>query len=212
MAPIIVAAIISGGALIISGGWTALVAITTSRQARRTNQQTIDAAVANTVRALDAVREDRIWDKRADTYVDALRVLHRTPAEREEMTQSGRFEEDAARRIGTWLASIRTPEWRDVEMRLRAYASPPVLDALRASERANSGVEHAFQNWRWMSDNADGDPDGPTASDVIAALHAVKPAIQDANRKDEALLEAIRADLHLRPSQSIALPGDAPTA
>ena len=63
-----------------------------------------------------------------------------------------------------------------------------------------------------MSDNADGDPDGPTASDGIAAvLHAVELAIEDANGKDEALLEAIRADLHVRPSQSIALPpGDAP--
>ena len=71
MDPTIAAACIGGGAAILSGGWTALVAITTTRSARRTNQATIDAAAENTKRALDAAREERLWDRRAEAYADA---------------------------------------------------------------------------------------------------------------------------------------------
>ena len=60
MDPTITAALIGGGAAIISGGWTALVAITTTRSARKTNQATIDAAAENTKRALDAAHQERI--------------------------------------------------------------------------------------------------------------------------------------------------------
>jgi len=86
MDPTITAAIIGEGALVVSGGSTALVAIMTSRNAAKTNQATIDAAAANTARALDAAREDRIWDKRAETYVDGMRHLKHQQAIREDKT------------------------------------------------------------------------------------------------------------------------------
>jgi hypothetical protein len=60
MDPTITAAWIGGGAAIVSGDWTALVAITSTRSARWTNQAPLDAPAENTACALDAAREDRI--------------------------------------------------------------------------------------------------------------------------------------------------------
>src|SRR5207247_2323021 len=110
----------------------------------------------------------------------------RTQAEREDMTHTGRFAQEAERQFDDWLASSRTPEWREIQARLLAYSSQPVLDALQASERANGRVEHAFQNWKWMRDNVGGDPaENPTASDVLTAQDAIRPAMEDASRRDE---------------------------
>jgi hypothetical protein len=97
-----------------------------------------------------------------------------------------------------------TPEWREIQARLLAYASQPVLDALQASEQAIGRFSEKFQNWKWMKQNV-GDPDGPDQSDVDRAAEDINPAMEEASRRDEALVEVIRAELHSRPSHGTAL-------
>jgi hypothetical protein len=56
-----------------------------------------------------------------------------------------------------------------------------------------------------MRDNV-GDPSGhPNTSDVRSADEAISQAMEEASRRDEALLEAIRAELHSRPNRGTAL-------
>jgi hypothetical protein len=50
-----------------------------------------------------------------------------------------------------------------------------------------------------------GDPDGPDQSDVNRAAEDINPAMEEASRRDEALVEVIRAELHGRPSHGTAL-------
>lgn len=78
--------------------FAALVAITTTRSARSTNQATIDAA-ENTARALDAAREERIWEKRAEVYLDAMRLVRHRQEARENTTRTLRYDDETEERI-----------------------------------------------------------------------------------------------------------------
>jgi hypothetical protein len=202
----IAAALIGGGALIVSGGWTALVAITSTRSARRTNQATLNAAADNTARALDAAREDRIWDKRADAYTDVLYVVRNRQERRNDATRTIRLDQETEDRRKEWLASLKLPDEVSVEMRLLAYASDPVLAAARIVGKANADVENAYLDWVSLSGEArSAGPDAPSGERVIEAHQALQAAVAKSDGADDALLDAIRADLHSRPSQ-VAVP------
>jgi len=201
------AAWIGGGAAIVSGGWTALVAITTTRTARRTNQATIDAAAENTKRALDAARDERIWEKRAEAYLDAMRFVRHRRDVYDDITRLFRYDEATEERIKKWLDSFQLPDIRGIEIRLLAYASQPVIDAMNASGAAHEHMTRAHQDWTTaMNQATKGVPGAPTDAQVAEARAAIEPAAKEATAKEEALLDAIRADLHSRPGQGAALP------
>ena len=207
MDPTITASLIGGGAVILSGGWTALVAVTTTRNARRTNQATLNTAAENTAHALDAAREERIWDKRAEAYVDALYVVRHRQERRSDAARTINFQLATEKNRQEWLASWKLPDETAMEMRLLAYASEPVLAASRATEVANRSAETAYLDWGTLSDLArQSPPDSPVHDESIAARKAMQSAVDEATKADEALLYAIRADLHSRPSQGTALP------
>lgn len=207
MDPTVTAALIGGGAVIVSGGWTALVAITTNRNTRRTNQATLKAAAENTAHALDAAREERIWDKRAEAYVDALYVVRHRQERRSDAARTIRFDQATEDSRQEWLASWKLPDEVGMEMRLLAYASEQVLAAARAAGAANDKAENAYLDWKSLTDAArQSPPDSPVHDQVIAARKAIQPAVDEATRADEALLDAIRADLHSRPSKAMVLP------
>lgn len=210
MSPLVEAAwigAITGGVGIIS---TATVAITGARTTRKVTDRTNKAATANTVLALDAARADRLWDRRADAYIDALRFLQSRQALREEAVRTARFDRQGEDRIRQWLSSFTMPEdWLGVEARMLAYASQPVFDALRESGQANEAIDAARQEWETAREQVGAAPTAErAASDVRTAFDAIKSAIEHADGKDEELLAAIRADLHDRPSLA-QLPGDA---
>ncbi len=207
MDPTITAALISGGALIVSGFWTAVVAVTTNRNARRTNQATLDAAAENTARALDAAREERLWDKRAEAYVDALYVVRHRQERRSDAMRTIRFDQATEAAHQEWLASFKLPDEPGVEMRLLAYASELVLVAARTAGAANAKAEQAYLHWKSLTEEArQNAPDAPAADQAIAAQRAIQPTVDEAIAADEALLAAIRADLHSRPSQAPSMP------
>jgi hypothetical protein len=197
---------ITGGVGIVS---TATVAITAARTTRRITDRANKAGTANIVLALDAARASRLWEKRADAYVDALRLLHRRQALREEAVRTVRFDRQGEERIRQWLNSFKMPDdWQGIEMRMLAYASPPVFAAVRESAQANDAIDAARQKWEEAREKVSAAATADrAASDVRVAFDAIKSAIQHADSKDEKLLAAIRADLHDRPSQGL-LPGD----
>lgn len=160
----VTAAWIGAGAAIVSGGWTALVAITTTRNARRTNQAAIHAAAENTARALDAARTERIWDKRAEVYLDAMRFVRHRQEARENATRTFRYDDAAEERIRESLASFKLPDSWDVELRLLAYGSRQVIDAVEVSGDAHQRVEQAYQDRIIATDNAKGSLDAQRAA------------------------------------------------
>ena len=203
----ITAAWIGGGAVILSGGWTALVAVTSARNARRTNQATLDAAAKNTARALDAAREDRIWDKRADAYVEALYLTRNRQERRGDMTRTIRLDQASEESRQQWLANFKLPDEVGMEMRLLAYASEPVLAAARATGAANAEAENAYLYWKALIEEAQRSaPDAPIRAQAGGAQKAMQTAVDASIKADEGLLDAIRADLHSRPSQVTVSP------
>jgi hypothetical protein len=207
--PTVTAAFIGGGAAIISGGWTALVAITTNRNARWTNQAALDAAAESNARTLDAARDERIWEKRAEVYLDAMRLVRHREDVRENTARTLRYDDETEESIKEDLASFKLPDWRDVELRLLAYASLQVIDAIEVSGTAHQLMEKAYQDWTWAKDwMRQGGPGAPTAEQIAQAAEAIKTALKEADIKDALLMAAIRADLHFRPSQSNVQAGD----
>lgn len=88
-----------------------------------------------------------------------------------------RYDEATEKRIEESLASRRLPDRQDVVVRLLAYASEPVLDALRASGLANDRVEIAHADWKRLGEESKMAPPGapPSGSDVLAAFKASSP-------------------------------------
>ena len=193
---------ITGGVGIVG---TATVAITAARTTRRITDRTNKAATANMVLALDAARAERLWEKRADAYVDALKLLRRRQALRGEAVRTARFDRQGEELIRQWLNSFKMPDdWQGIEMRMLAYASQPVFDALRDSALANDAINAARQNWEEAREQVSAAPTaGQAVSDVRIAFDAIKSAIEQADGRDEVLLAVIRADLHDRPSTAL---------
>jgi hypothetical protein len=134
--------------------------------------------------------------------VEALYVVRNRQERRGDTTRTIRFDKATEDRRQEWLASFKLPDEVGMEMRLLAYASEPVLAAARATGAANVKAENACLDWKGLIEDAQRrPPDSPIRSEADAAKKAMQPALDEAVRADEALLDVIRADLHSRPSQ-----------
>jgi hypothetical protein len=143
--PIIAAALISAGATIVSVSATAFVAIRAYHTTWTTNAETIQAGVENTIRVLDGARNDRIWDKRAEAYVDALRYLHRTQTEREDMAHTGRYVHEAEQQLKPGEPACLRPNGGKSR---RACWHTPLSQYLTLSRRRNKPSAASAKNSR----------------------------------------------------------------
>src|SRR5438876_12442428 len=75
MDPVEIAAIISGCFAVGSVGLTAYVAVKGFRSTRDATDRTIKAGSQDTIRALNAARDDRLWEKRAAAYEETIAYL-----------------------------------------------------------------------------------------------------------------------------------------
>jgi hypothetical protein len=208
MDPLVTAAWIAAGVSLLSLGGTVLVAIAGFRNTRKATIQTVEAGAANTVLALDAARDDRLWDKRADAYVDAIKELRRGQLTREDRTRILRYDEATEKRIADWLATYRTPhDWPEIEARLYAFASQPVLDALKASSAANAEVAALLARGDSTAADAREAKAAGMPPNVIGShgtdWHAVRQALGIAETRDDELIEAIRGELQDKPSRAL---------
>jgi hypothetical protein len=183
MNPLVEAAYVGGAAAIVSGGWTALVAIVGSRSTKAATRQAIEANTADTIRALEAARKDHVWDKQAATYVDAIVGI--------------RYQQRKRRaHVGTTIVG-EPPEvsdppsnLREVEARLLAYASPKVIQAFTATNDAWEKAQHLYEEWQ-----AAGNPEGGVVTPREELRQALRLASRDADEKEDVLIETIRVDL-----------------
>jgi hypothetical protein len=193
--PYVEPALISAGALILSGGWTALAVAITARVTRETSKEAIDAATENVLRSQDAAREQRIWDKQAATYVDTFSYmrwrLRRRQSFLKQVAGGVRPEEE------------KVPEvFSDMYSRMYAYASTAVRAAYTAAHDADAKAADLYREWSSMA-----------GQDKEAAAEAVRAAAKAATAKDDKLAAAIRADLQRGQAEAfsrMALPGPPP--
>jgi hypothetical protein len=202
MNPYVEAALIGGGAAVIAGGWTALVAVAAGRTTRTVTRHTIDASTANTIRALEAARSDRLWDKQAATYSDAITAIRWRQARRQrQFIAAGR---------GRMLADEKPPvEWWELQGRLFAFASPAVLLAFKTASDAGIRADGSWLELDLLVHEADTldaefDPVADSTPEMDRVREAARQAVQAANDKDDALIQAIRDDLHNEGGSALA--------
>jgi hypothetical protein len=122
MSPVIEAAwiaTVTGCVGIIS---TAVVALSGHRTTVKTSK-----------RGLDAAHRERMWDRQADAYVNAIAGIRHQQKIRESRMSTIRFDPPAP-------APASPVDWAELEPRLLAYASPSVIAALKAA--SDAGIKH----------------------------------------------------------------------
>jgi hypothetical protein len=145
----------------------------------------------------DALKGTVIWDKQAATYTDAIvAVQWRTTRRNKELAMIEMLGREPP---GNTPSS--PVDWTELQGRLFAFASPEVLSALRAAgyagEQAERLATHLFglitftvspgEQWNRATDSTD---------EIERAIESADCAAQAANDMDDALIDAIRADLH----------------
>ena len=192
-------------AALISGGWTAAVAIVTTRINRTNTSQTIEAGAAQQARNLAADRDARIWERQADTYQDALKTLLYREKKRFHDFRLHRTDEEKEKSLQEFFAAYNDPGWFETSARLLAYAPQEILDALDEAVIADDTARLRWEYWETLSQEnaaeseaaraAGEPPDWGFPPHVDAAIQAKNSALRDADDKDNTLRDLIRADL-----------------
>lgn len=137
------------------------------------------ATIWTTRKTLQHARNDRLWDKRAEVYVDALAAVHYRNAKRERDMRTWPMSPDDDRQEEAFLATYTAPDWHQLEARLLAFASQPVISAAQASSTMHQRAMSAHRSHP-------GDE---------AAQERAQQARKAANGADDVLVELIRAGL-----------------
>ena len=136
------------------------------------------AAIWNTRRTMAHDRESRIWDRRAEVYVEALAAVNY----RQRRTTAHATEDREY--LEAYLARFQKPDWPGLEARLQAIASEPVFTAMQASSVAHTLASSAIQRWVW-SESAEG------FADALEKKKAAEAA-------DDVVVELIRTEMQGR--------------
>jgi hypothetical protein len=200
MSPVIEAASIAAGVSLLSLVGTVAVAVSGHRTTQKTNSKTIQAGTDNTVRALEAAREDRLWDKRAAAYEEAIAYLLYRKARRGQLFQALYQREDPDERMEQLYGDFKPAPMLEIQGRVTSYSSEAVRAAFESAERADNDFR-VIQIMSIPLLRASKDPD---SADVLAAKSKIRAADDDAEEKDQELIKLIRNELHSKPSLSLA--------
>jgi hypothetical protein len=165
--------------------------------------EAIDAGAANTRASLSAAREDRLWERRADSYHEVVRgLLHR---QRQRNAMSDKALPINAQILSELLANYEPPDWNDSLARLVSYAPDDVLDVSNFSEGAGERVQYTCEYLRDLFDDrkraiAEGKTPSPhTAHELQEVRDDLYVVLREAEEADQALMRIIRAKLQSAP-------------
>jgi hypothetical protein len=207
---------------------TVIVGVVGFWSTNRAGDKAAQAAAGNTIRTLDAARDDRIWDRRASAYEQGIAaLLYRREGRRKEWAQLHEPSTLSVGRLYSYNVSLpdqpffdRYPArgWIEAEGTLLAYATPRVIKALDAAREANDAARALIDSCQKLrptidipleltrEDSAvapeDSMQDAEAEAKFQAALQALEPVVENAEQKDNDLINAIRNDLDARPSQA----------
>jgi hypothetical protein len=149
-------------------------------------------AVWTTKGTIKHARESRVWDRRADVYIDALAAVNYRQIRRGFETLTQPVDDQARQRTQAYLAG-QEQDWPGLEARLQAFASEPVFGAVQASSTVHRDAIKSFGTWRAMAVAP-----GSTDEHREAVATQVGEARKAADAADDAVVELIRAELQGR--------------
>jgi hypothetical protein len=181
---------------------TAFVAIRGYRNTERITDKTVRAGTADTIRALDAARDGRLWDKETAAYELTLSELTRMQISR----INGQFSVKGpdARIMGEYLAQRESEGWVRAKGMLLAYAPQAIHDALDESVDCYAqavGILSQLTTLKTHRENEDSAERGRRMGQVTVFLDQLMDVVIEADKKDQALANTIRAQLGGAPLQ-----------
>lgn len=200
MNPAIEAAWIAGGSgvlgVLIGIAGTVTATVVGFRSTRTATKETNDAGAASIREQIEAERRNRVWDQQAQIYVDILATANFRQTKREYQTQTSPLDPEVSKQFEAYLAIWRTPDVYQMEGRIIAFASEPVVTAVQASSTAEREARAAYNRWQQESSASGAESE---ASKVAAV--AAEAARKAAEAADDAIVELIRSELigHGRP-------------
>jgi hypothetical protein len=194
MSAVIEAAWIGLGGVVAGGLAGVAGAVVVARMTARTTLAAITTGTANVREQIAADRNNRIWERRAAAYVDAIAgIRHR---------QKVRGCQIVGTRVGTEPERPKVPaDWVDVEARLIAYSSQGILAALRAASDGGRRFEDQIALWQADTDKAHAAQDlarqgvVPPAWAPSTTPGDLEVAQKEADQLDDALIDQIRVEL-----------------
>jgi hypothetical protein len=203
MDPVETAAIISGCFAIGSVGLTAYVAVKGFRSTRDATDKTIEAGNKDTIRALNASRDDRLWERRAAAYEETIAYLLYRQHKRDFRSPYHIMGRDLDTATRFWFGDYHPPGSFEIRGQLVAYASDAIVAAYKESVSADNEASFRFSFWKGIYDSFKDRGDLVSSNDDPEQLDAkdkLKDAEKKAEEKDRALITLIRSELHSRPS------------
>jgi hypothetical protein len=207
MSPVVEAAWIAAGTGILSLAGTVTVAISGFRNTRKVTTLTIQAGTDNTVRTLDAVRDERLWDKRTVTYEEVVTHLLHLQVKRRHQMRIYQLDERSVRLSDGLFGAYDAPDWWGLRGRLGVYGSDKVIEAYEVSNAAEVQFNGLYARLCSLSDDskqavAAHNPAGVVdPNELRTARQAAHDARKEAEEKNQALIKLIRRELHAKPSQ-----------
>jgi hypothetical protein len=184
-------------AAFIGVGGAVLVAVVGSVTTARTIRQSLADARLSARAGLDAGHEERVWDKKAELYVDLLLDEARRRADRADRREDFKSARFGERPPGPVMQHDEQ-SWSNFEARVRAFGSDPVLQAFQQARLASQAVHDHDKEWQ---DSSTAIP----ASGAERPVEAVVRAMAQADEVDGLLAGLIRDDLRAPLTASSAL-------
>lgn len=207
--PQIAAALISGGVGAIGIVGTVVTSVVGSKNTRQATARTVEAGTAANRATLIAGREDRLWERRAAAYEEALTSLLHRQAKRHFDLRDYRVTAEIEQNMNDFYEGYELPGLFETEGRLVAYASNPVIKAYRATRSAHAAVQVAQSHRtalqvsnRLAAQTAR--PEGAASGEIMTdAQRKLSSALREADAADETLIEIIRTELRSRPEAAM---------
>jgi hypothetical protein len=191
MNPSVEAALIAAVVSLVSLGGTVIVAISGFRNTKQTNERTIDSGTEQLKRTLDAARDDKLWDKRTQTYEEVTAYLLFIQAKRrlEARRRDVRFDDAIEEANNRLLGEYKPASWWELQGRLAIYGSDEVIAAFEGSHNADNEVAAALFR----------------ATNLRQQGQDLDEARKRADAIDQALAKLARAELNRKPSAATTL-------
>ena len=152
------------------------------------------AVMWNTSKTIAHAREARLWDQRANVYVDAIAAIRNRQLKRDnEIKGPSQLDSESVRHLQAYLASYKQPEWHQLEARLTAFGTDAVIQATR-----NSIGWHAYATDTYRESQAVGDTENQGSK---VAMAAAEKAVKSAQAADDFAILLIRRELQDRAAK-----------
>lgn len=157
---------------------------------------------ANIKAQIEANRNNRIWEKQAAAYTDAIEgIFHR------QRIRKAQFQSMI---VGTDPPPQKPApvNWSELEARIIAYSSSVVIKAFQDAGAAGTAFEYQLDIWRTQREQLRQQLDAPPGQPASFPGNraAVEAALGEANRLDDVLMDTIRRELHATAAAARAEP------